>query len=210
MGRRQSGGARPARRRLSERRRILLTVEGKTEQEYFKWLNDRIPGLHLEVEQRHSSPERVVDRAVTLRDSDRQQGKQAGDPGGYDDVWAVVDVDTHAHLANALEMARREGLSVAVSGPSFETWLLIHLRSHSQHTTAQELKKRWLKASDGRSVESGVLVGMLSVALGHAVKLRGRCERDRIDRTERNPCTEVDLLITAIADLLGVDPQSLY
>lgn len=62
----------------------------------------------------------------------------------------------------------------------------------------------------GDPVEPGVLEGMRRTAPGHAANLRDRCEHDRISRAERNPCTEVDLLITAIADLLGVDPQSLY
>lgn len=43
-----------------------------------------------------------------------------------DEVWAVVDQDQHSTLKDALALARREGVKVALSKPCFEVWLLLH------------------------------------------------------------------------------------
>lgn len=46
-------------------------------------------------------------------------------PGVFDEVWCVVDVDQF-DVASAVSEARRQGVSLAVSNPCFELWLLLH------------------------------------------------------------------------------------
>lgn len=43
-------------------------------------------------------------------------------------VWCVYDRDDHPHLAEAGQMARDNGIHVALSNPCFELWLLLHFR----------------------------------------------------------------------------------
>ena len=46
----------------------------------------------------------------------------------YDAVWCVFDVDEHPQIADARQMARANGIELAISNPCFELWLLLHFR----------------------------------------------------------------------------------
>lgn len=53
---------------------------------------------------------------------------KAGDH--YRQAWCVLDVDEFAHLGEAMRLAAAEKVSVALSNPCFELWLLLHFRAH--------------------------------------------------------------------------------
>ena len=190
---------------------MLLVVEGeKTEPEYFKWLNKRLAGIALTVMHRQSAPERVVAYALELRDGETRASRSARDVDMYDEVWCVMDVDTHAHLDAALQTAKDADLNVALSGPCFETWLTLHLRDHTQYLDPQANKKLWASTRQKRSVTDGVLSGHLGEALQRVASLTARHDRNRVPRAERNPSTEIDAIIRAIAGHLGQAPERLY
>lgn len=47
----------------------------------------------------------------------------------YDAVWCVFDVDDQAaHLTDARQLALRSSVSLAISNPCFELWLLLHFQ----------------------------------------------------------------------------------
>jgi hypothetical protein len=43
-----------------------------------------------------------------------------------DEVWAIFDRDEHPRFDEALRLCAREGISVGLSNPCFEVWLLLH------------------------------------------------------------------------------------
>ncbi|MEU9332094.1 RloB family protein [Streptomyces sp. NPDC048290] len=80
-------------------------------------------------------PVSVIRYAVRLRD-------QAGEH--YTHVWCVLDVDDFDHLEETLQVARDEGIEVALSHPCFELWLLLHFRDHHAAITGYQQAARLL------------------------------------------------------------------
>ena len=99
---------------------ILIVCEGKrTEPDYFKGLIRivRNPRVKIEIADVQGVPLTLVRAAKKLKD---------GNPD-FDSVWCVSDVDEHP-LAEAVQMARDNGIRLAISNPCFELWLLLHFR----------------------------------------------------------------------------------
>jgi len=65
----------------------------------------------------------VVQAAINERDRQKRRGE------AYEEVWCVLDVEgveETARLNEALALARREHMQLALSNPSFEVWLIAH------------------------------------------------------------------------------------
>lgn len=145
--RRESRGRdiRRSTRTRTEHRAILVVSEGeKTEPDYFNGLarlirkaNVTVHSLSLKVVGVGDDPRRVVEEAI------RRKGSSSDDP--FDSVWAVVDVDQHATLNEAIAMASRAGVQVAVSNPCFEVWLLMHFENVRAHQSSKDLAGRLSK-----------------------------------------------------------------
>lgn len=121
-----------------ERGRILIVTEGtQTEPQYFEGLKKhlRATGLDVVGVDVHGigrDPERIVDEAARRMKAARREP--------YDEVWCVFDVDRH-DLSPARASARRAGVSVAISNPCFEIWLLWHFIDQFASIDAKALKK---------------------------------------------------------------------
>lgn len=126
-------GRRPSTRR--PRRRFLVVTEGDvTEPSYLDGLKRffRNPLVEVVVEGGHGDPSHVVEKAIELRDKATRRARKEHDRFlKYDEVWSVVDVDDHPRLNEACDRARTNEVRIAVSSPSFELWLLLHVREHS-------------------------------------------------------------------------------
>lgn len=90
----------------------------RTERDYFEALKQqlRASSLTVRIRQAGIAPDALVQAAAAYRDRR---------PGVFDEVWCVVDVDEFDIAAAAAE-ARRSAISLAVSNPCFELWLLLH------------------------------------------------------------------------------------
>jgi len=96
---------------------VLIVCGGvRTEPTYFKGLKQafRNPAVVVKVVAEPRDPEAVV-RAARLH-------LESGD---FDAAWCVLDVDEF-RFERALKDAREHGISLAVSNPCFEVWLLLH------------------------------------------------------------------------------------
>ena len=65
----------------------------------------------------------VVQAAINERDRQKRRGE------AYEEVWCVLDVEgveETARLNEAIALARREHMQLALSNPSFEVWLIAH------------------------------------------------------------------------------------
>jgi hypothetical protein len=117
--------------------------EGKiTEDQYFSRLVTFFRAASVNVatcriEGLGRDPYSVVQRAIVKRD--RDQGRN-GDP--YNEVWCVVDVDDHNNLPEALDLAVRNEIKVAVSNPCFELWLYWHYADHAAFITTKQIQKK--------------------------------------------------------------------
>ena len=85
-------------------------------------------------------PRAVVERAI------EESKKLKGDPlAGRDSVWAMFDRDAHARFDEAKDLARGNGIPLAVSNPCFELWAVFHYRDHDapvdRHACQQMLRE---------------------------------------------------------------------
>lgn len=126
MRRENAQRRRPGNREPADR--ILIVCGGVvTEPGYFEGLRQfhRNPAIKVEIKQKGVDPASLVRHAIRLRDNA---------PGSFDDVWCVVDVDEF-DLDPAVRLASQQGISLAVSNPCFETWLVLHFTEHTAPLT---------------------------------------------------------------------------
>ena len=117
--------------------RILIVCGGVvTEPGYFEGLRrfHRNPAIKVVIKKKPVDPANLVQYAVTLRDNEADS---------FDDVWCVVDVDEF-DLVPAVRLATRNNISLAVSNPCFETWLLLHFTNHTAPLTCYAEAERVL------------------------------------------------------------------
>jgi RloB-like protein len=107
-----------------ERLRVLVICGGRrTERDYLDGLKAAyLTRATVQIKAKGNDPARCIDYAVA-------QGR-AGDPA-YDEIWCVVDVDEFP-IAEAVRHGERRNVSLAISNPCFEVWLLLHLSDASR------------------------------------------------------------------------------
>lgn len=121
---------------------LLIVCEGEvTERQYLNGFA-RAQGantVRLRIVAPGGDPEGLVRRAIELRDEAGDRAVRERDENlAYDEVWCVFDVDDHARLQAARALADREGISLAVSNPCFELWLILHFRDHGAHLNSRQ------------------------------------------------------------------------
>ena len=114
--------------------RVLIVSEGEnTEPEYFRgfakaFRNSRVT---VEIAPEHGVPKTVVEVARDYKkEAAEEAAREKDDNLAYDSVWCVFDIDEHPRVGEAKEMARDNGIDLAVSNPCFELRLLLHFQEH--------------------------------------------------------------------------------
>lgn len=101
------------------RTRVLVICGGcRTEKDYLDGLKYRTrnPAVSITVVAKGVDPEKLVRYACA---------KRTAAPDDFDEVWCVTDVDAFP-LEPAIRLAEEKGISLAVSNPCFEVWLIYH------------------------------------------------------------------------------------
>ncbi|MFI6575466.1 RloB family protein [Nocardiopsis sp. NPDC050513] len=106
--------------RREERDVYLVVCEGETEKRYFDTMK-RHPDVNLHTV--HARKAKHPQRAAVVRSAAQARGDE------YTQVWAVFDTDGE-DVSEIVASATRQGVESAPSTPTFETWLLLHLRDH--------------------------------------------------------------------------------
>ncbi|MFJ2897750.1 RloB family protein [Streptomyces sp. NPDC087218] len=184
-----------------ERRRFLIYCEGAcTEDQYFKGLRAELRSLPVAIclGGEHGEPKSLVRAAI---DHQERAPRSASDRWTkYDEVWCVIDVEApvpHEGLADALELARRNGVEVALTNPCFELWLLLHFQDVSGYHTSADAQRTLEKLgtcgySIGRKhLEYESLRGRYEQAEERARALRQRGTKGHAG----NPWTDADRLV---------------
>ncbi len=139
-GRRQSRPQSSLGRRVGTREPraiILIVCEGaETEPNCFKSLRKHynLSTVEVEIEGNGCAPITVVRQALKRRDERKKEADATrqstySGPAKYDEVWCVFDVEfppDNTSFSQAVDQARGNNLSLAVSNPSFEVWYLLH------------------------------------------------------------------------------------
>ena len=146
------------------RPRVLILCEGEaTEPNYFKDLKMVWRLSAMEAKGYGYDPRTLVAEA-------KERMKQARkDKSPYDSVWCVFDRDEHATYHEALDMAKANGIHVAVCVPSFELWYLLHFKRHHTDIDRDAARSAVKKYIPGYEKALEGLFGLLQPRLGAAM-----------------------------------------
>ena len=226
-GARRTGGSRRRLHRASPVRSpmlrpvkitILIVGEGqKTEPNYFRELKleDNVTAkFSLTVKKGHGrSPGGVIEEALRYKLQAENRGEY------YDEVWCVLDVegpDKHESLERAVVVARRNDITLCLSNPCFEVWLLAHFVRRSRayndcDSVIVQLNNHWqrLCGQNYRKNDEHIYLRVSSLtqtAIENAKQVREIDHRDIINTAEANSSTEVYKLVSYLIG--SVDSES--
>ena len=118
------------RRRVSKdaiRPEVLAFVEGEATEEQYLIHFGRLhrAKMTFRVADFHGVPFSLVKRAVETKKAEEKAARR-GRGRARDEYWCVFDVDVHEKLTEAIDLAARNGIQLAISNPCIELWFLIH------------------------------------------------------------------------------------
>ena len=188
-------------------RRVIIACEGtKTEPDYFDAIRShyRLTSAQIVIaEHSGTDPRSIVEAAVKKRrELTLDKSWRSGDF-----AWAVFDGDEHIennrqNWLEALDMARRKSIGVAVSNPSFELWYLLHYQDQDARITRQNLLVRLKRHVPLYEKSLCVFPDPLHPLTQTAIERAKRLTMLRVDLEEHsNPCTGVHLLVSDLLQM---------
>ena len=124
---------------------ILIVTEGEvTEPEYLNGFAraTKNPRVRIEVRGGVGVPKTIVEFAKDRKIEAEEQARGAKDDNlRYDKVWCVFDFDEHPNIPDAKQMARDNGMELAMSNPCFELWLWLHFADQPGMQDRRDLKR---------------------------------------------------------------------
>lgn len=178
----------------SELRTVVVFCEGeKSEPDYVEGLK-RLPAvssrtwLRIEVEPDQGVPLTLVQRIADLE---------------IDECWCVFDVEwpkNHPNLPEAVALARRHGVRLAISNPCFELWLILHFKDHTGFINtcdAERVSKR-LDGRGGKSINADQYMANRHHAAQRAASLTARHAGNGTSFPHDNPSSTMYELLAAI------------
>jgi hypothetical protein len=191
-----------------QRKKFLIVVEGVvTECDYMNAIRRslRLSSVTIEIATGYTDPVGIVNSAKKLR-------KSAFKSDPYDEVWCVFDVEAKVTqqarhgLAEAIDSAKRSKISVAISNPCFEIWLLWHKESREGYTTSDVAQRRCQEigitdADDGKDIQDvdNLVLNHYEAAKERASNMEAAHDRNLAATPEvRNPSSGVFKLVDAI------------
>lgn len=181
---------------------ILIVTEGEvTEPEYLEGFAKACqnPRVRIEVVGGAGVPKSIVEAAKERkREAEKRARREKDDNLGYDQVWCVFDIDQHPNIPDARQMARDNGIDLAISNPCIELWLWLHFADQPgmQHRhKLQQMMKQHVPNYDKHVSYSDYSDGYTE-AVKRASRLDESAEADNDEG--RNPTTGVWRLTESI------------
>jgi hypothetical protein len=119
------------------RREIVVFTEGiKTEIQYLShWHRLHRASVLVTFGDFDGAPLPLVEHAVDRKMTDQREERK-GRGTAPAETWCIFDTDEHPSIPEALDLAARNGVCVALSNPCLELWFLIHFRTRRRGSTA--------------------------------------------------------------------------
>jgi RloB-like protein len=137
-----SGPRRRTKSTSAHEKRILVFVEGDTEDIYVKyWHRLHRQRVIVVVDDKYGGPMTCVKNAVARREFEVSETKK-GRGSGYDEYWCFFDVDEHPNLVDALNLAVAHGIRVALSNPCLELWFVLHSQDQTAYVHRADIQKQ--------------------------------------------------------------------
>lgn len=175
---------------------ILIVCEGeKTEPQYLRGFERqcRNARLVIQIAPEHGiAPKALVDAAKRRKtEAARVANRQRDKNLEFDSVWCVFDIDDHSRVPDARQMARDNGIELAISNPCFELWLALHFRENPGVQRRQQIRQmlRTYVPEYDKHVDFATYVDGYSDAVIRATRMDEAAENDA--EPGRNPTTGV-------------------
>lgn len=82
-----------------------------------------------------------MQHAIEAKRTDAQEAKRGrGRP--HDEIWCVFDRDEHPNFAQAVDLASRHGIKLAISNPCVELWFILHFENQNTYLERQVAQHR--------------------------------------------------------------------
>lgn len=193
----------------AKRLEILVFTEGTTEDIYLNsWHRRFRDHVTLKVADcQYSSPLQIVQLAASRKLQDeRDARKNRG--AAYDEYWAVFDVDSHPNLDEAIQLAERSGVLVALSNPCFEVWLHLHFNDQTAYIDRADVQRRTREQLGcGKRLTDSALSALESVYLTARERAKKLAEKHVHDGSPRNANPSSDVWILTERARLGRVPD---
>lgn len=177
-----------------------IYTEGEaTEPEYIDILK-RLPeiaesaSIGITIEESGATPMRLVESAC----SDKRRTDL-----DIDHFWCVFDVESpqnHPYLNEACQKARDNKISLAISNPCFEIWLILHHKDFSKYVSTDEAVsiRKSLDESELKHLDADLYRPLIPQAVRRAQHLQTKHKGDGTEFPEDNPSSTFDTLISIL------------
>lgn len=120
-----------------------MFVEGlRTEDSYLTYWRRRYRDRVLvEIDPYRGGPLQLVEHAIEAkRIETREEKRGRGRP--HNQVWCVFDRDVHPNFAQAIDLANRHDIKLAISNPCIELWFILHFEDRTMYLERQAAQRR--------------------------------------------------------------------
>ncbi len=207
-GRPQRGKSNSLRRRVGDRspkRTFLVFCEGRrTEPEYLEALK-REPAVRdiaaVDIQIDWSTTGSVPMTLVRAAAAARRRSEEEEDE--IDEVWCIFDVEwpiNHPQLNEAIDMANRSGVNLAISNPCFELWLALHFVDCGRpmnNNEARQLRRKH-DAVAGKGLVASTYMPLRADAAARALRLTDKHVSDGTEFPHDNPSSGMHLFLEAV------------
>ncbi|MBC8486149.1 MAG: RloB domain-containing protein [Bacteroidetes bacterium] len=136
------------------KRILILCEDGKSSKLYFESfkkdekLKRELSSVEIEViHPKDHSPVGLVTKAK------EKKKKAKRDRNPYDEIWIVLDKDYHANVDKALNIAKDNKITVALSIICFEYWILLHFEKTTKPFVKCEDVIKYIKKNHFKDYE---------------------------------------------------------
>lgn len=183
-----------------------MFVEGqRTEDSYIKYWRRRHRETIVNVNERNGNPLQLVEWAVAERKHETYEARHGrGEP--HDEIWCVFDVNSHQKLTEAIALAAKHGIEVAVSNPCIELWFILHYEDQTAHLDSTNAQKRSYELTGCKKTLTEAALKDLEARHEHAVKrAKALDKKHKGDGSppRHNPSSEVWKLVDRIRKPMG-------
>jgi hypothetical protein len=201
------GHPKPLKRRVETRpelRTFLVFCEGdRTEPDYLNGLKNlpevrRHAAVRIEIDTGHGVPLTLVRLAVDRKTRDNLKRSSA-----VDEYWCAFDVEwpkNHPNLDQAVKLAHRHDIHLAISNPCFEIWLLLHFKNRTRWTDTDkaDAESRKLDGRAGKRIDASVYLPNRATAARRAAVLAAMHEKNENRFPHDNPSSTMFALLDAL------------
>lgn len=138
-----------------------------------------------------------------VRSAMEQRRRTSIEKGEIDEFWCVFDVEWpkhHPNLTEALDLARRNSIKVAVSNPCFEVWLIFHFRNQTGFLNNDEARRgrRACDLRDDKSLDASLYMPRRAHASQHAAALDTMHRDNGTSFPNNNPSSGMHRLLKSL------------